>query len=995
MKPIRIADPVRSPLLRAGLLLLLLLAGLVYLIWQARQEAIGNAERMTRTLTELLEQRISSDFDYLDALLGFAANEFLPDQLASLPPAERAAHRARLARLVVDFPAVAGAFVFDADGQLQLASNPDTNPFNIADRPHFKALRDDPRLNSVFTDPLVARATGQPAIVQSRAIRDPSGRFLGIVNAIYHLGALNDQIRYVNVGSDGVTLLRRSDNFKLVARYPRGDEKDFGQGLPEHNPIRQRIAGGERQGFLQYVATTDGHRRIGSFRMLERHPFYVQVAFSEADYLADWNRQAQSLAGVFLILGIPILIVLLRLERSRAREQAATEKLLAQQQRLAESEQRFRDYSMASSDWFWEMDADLRFSYFSDRADGVLGVSPQKLLGHRRDEVANLDDLEQREKWEAHFKTLETHQPFRNFEYHVRHELGGRWFSISGIPVFDGQNRFCGYHGIGTDISARKDAEARLVAARQAAEAANIAKSRFLATMSHEIRTPMNGILGMAQLLMMPEMSEAERRDYARTILNSGQSLLNLLNDILDYSKVEAGKLELEQVVFNPGQLVREVHALFAETAQTKGLQLEANWQGEAATYLADAHRLRQMLSNLIGNALKFTAYGQVRIEAAEIERDGQVAVLEFAVCDTGMGIPAEQQALLFQPFSQADSSTTRQFGGTGLGLSIVRNLARLMGGEVGVTSQPGQGSRFWFRIRAEVNAASERRRQERATDAGPAGEQKSAAAQPPLRGKLLVVEDNATNQKVIRAMLDTLGLTAVMAEHGQQAIERIAGGERFDLILMDVQMPVMDGIAATAQIRQRERELGEPRRTIIALTADAFATDRARCLDAGMDDFLTKPVDIAVLSRLLRHWLAPPAAPAAVKPDRGLTAAAAAVPPAPTFAEAALLTPLGGDHALAHLVIDSATSDFPRYFAQLEQACQATDWQAAERPTHTLKGLAAQVGGLELARQMRDADARLKRGEALDADTLAQLQTEYAALAAALQQWLEANPDR
>ena len=541
------------------------------------------------------------------------------------------------------------------------------------------------------------------------------------------------------------------------------------------------------------------------------------------------------------------------------------------------------------------------------------------------------------------------------------------------------------------DITQRKQSELDLIEAKRAAEAANIAKSRFLATMSHEIRTPMNGILGMAQVLLMPGVNETQRCDYARTILNSGQSLLNLLNDILDYSKVEAGKLELAPVAFYPDQLVHEMLALFGDGARSKGLRLQAIWHGKEITYLADAHRLRQMIANLIGNALKFTAHGEIRIEAREIERDGGTAVLEFAVCDTGIGIPSDKLALLFKPFSQADNSITRQFGGTGLGLSIVKQLTQLMDGEVGVESEVGQGSRFWFRIRAAVDTRSERRRQERQGPAIP------FSVQMPLRGKLLVVEDDATNQKVIRAMLDTLGISAELAGNGQQAIERIERGESFDLILMDVQMPVMDGITATAQIRQRERELGESRRTIIALTADAYAADRERCLAAGMDDFLTKPIDVVVLTRLLGQWLpssteqpsAPMAAPVAASTG---TTAEGAVLPASTFSEVALLEPLGGNRELARLVVESAMSDLPKYLAQLEQFCQADDWQAAERPAHTMKGLAAQIGGLELARRMREADAQLKRGALLDVDTLVQLQADYAALAAALQQWLEST---
>ena len=411
-----------------------------------------------------------------------------------------------------------------------------------------------------------------------------------------------------------------------------------------------------------------------------------------------------------------------------------------------------------------------------------------------------------------------------------------------------------------------RERTADLEIAMQAADAANIAKSRFLATMSHEIRTPLNGIFGMVQMLLLPDVKEAARQDYAKTILDSGHTLLNLLNDILDLAKVEAGKLELDSVAFDAGQVVNAARVLFVDSARRKGLNIESAWTGQAGKcYLGDQNRLRQMVSNLVHNAIKFTLQGQIQIEATEVERDAGGAVLEFAVTDNGIGVLPDQHELLFQPFSQADSSTTRRHGGTGLGLSIVRALAEQMGGAAGVESRAGQGSRFWFRIRAGLAAADpDGMWTHRAGDKGHV----ASGVIPSLPGKVLVVEDDPTNRKVIHALLNELGLTAALAENGQQAVEAITGGALVDIILMDIQMPVMDGYEATRRIRQWEAASGNGRHAIIALSADAFAENRRRCLAAGVDDFLTKPIaSLAALQAALEKWLpggatANPAAP-------------------------------------------------------------------------------------------------------------------------------------
>ncbi|MEI6209835.1 MAG: response regulator [Desulfuromonadales bacterium] len=424
-------------------------------------------------------------------------------------------------------------------------------------------------------------------------------------------------------------------------------------------------------------------------------------------------------------------------------------------------------------------------------------------------------------------------------------------------PLYDENGVITHYLAVKEDITEKKKIDEQLTASKVQADAANEAKSAFLANMSHEIRTPMNGVVSMSGLLLETDLS-AEQRDYAEIISRSGENLLILIDEILDFSKIEAGKLELERAYFDLQLLLDDINRLLAYKADAAGLGLNYNIEpGMPIILKGDPGRVRQIITNLVGNALKFTKQGAVAVNASLVSDRDDSAIIRFAISDTGIGIPASRLSAIFAPFTQVDASTTRKYGGTGLGLTICKQLAGLMGGEIGVTSEEGKGSTFWFTVRFEKQSAEAvKAAQEIATPARLVTPPVDAGLNN-LTARILLAEDNLINQKVALHLLKSLGYTADVVADGQQALEALAK-INYDLVLMDCMMPNMDGFEATCIIRAQSSGVLDHNVPIIAMTANAMKEDRDKCLASGMDDYVPKPVKKDLLAAVLEKWLSP-----------------------------------------------------------------------------------------------------------------------------------------
>ena len=581
--------------------------------------------------------------------------------------------------------------------------------------------------------------------------------------------------------------------------------------------------------------------------------------------------------------------------------------------------------------WYWDVERQEQ-EWMSPRF--------KELFGYRDDEIPDTSAW-----WMENIFPEDRDVALDNFSRHLadashpydqivryRHRDGSTvWVRCRGLAIRNARGEAIRLLGCHTDVTALKRAEedlrqqaAELREARDAAERASVAKSTFLANVSHEIRTPLNGVIGMAELLGDTDLESGQREQVA-AIRESAEALLEILNDILDFSKIEAGRLVVEPQPFRLRERLGALVTSFAPRVHGKEVTLTADIAADTPEALVgDARLLRQVLANLLSNAIKFTERGAITLRARTRGQAGDEVTLEFEVSDTGIGIPAEKQRVIFQEFVQADASTTRRYGGTGLGLAIATRLVDALGGEVGLTSAPGAGSTFRVTARFRRDVAE-------AAAAAPAPEM--VVELQPLH--VLLVEDSVANQRVATGMLRKARHTVRVASDGRAAVAALAA-ERFDVVLMDLQMPDMDGYEATRAIRSRERERNAGRTPIVALTARASRGSEAASLSAGFDGYLLKPYR----SRDLMEAIAAGLGRAAQASPVGETPTAEESPATATRLDwASAVEALDGDRELLQAVLDGFLGQHPSLMTELREAIATDDRSTARRVAHTIGG--------------------------------------------------------
>ena len=819
-----------------ALLNLFVFALIAITIHNSYQHELGQAEVNASNLAKMLDSEIAGAIKVEDIALLALIDEY-KRQLAK-GSVDRAAIDAFIAKTRARLPEIDAMRITDAEGILVYGSGVTPGSrVNLSDRPHFIRLKGDPQAGLVFSQPQVSRINKKWVIVLARRIDLPDGSFGGMAFVAVPLDHFARTFSTLDIGAKGIVAFRDSE-LGVVVRHPESEGTGSQVGAKNvPQTLRDKVAAGEKFGSHHVTSPIDGFDRTLSFRQIGDYPFFIIVGLAAEDYLTVWRNDATkqaAVAGLFtLITAIAAWLIYLIWKRQHAAVES-----------LARQEAKFRTVADFTYGWEYWLGMNGEIPYMSP--------SCERITGYRREEfiadpglLLRIVHPEDRALMDRHlcavFPSGAGGGDVEQLDFRiVRRDGETRWIAHHCIGIRTPDGKALGRRIGNSDITERKAAEQAMKEAKTAAEAAARIKSEFLANMSHEIRTPLNGVLGLAQIGHRDCPGNDRAREVFARILESGKLLLTIINDILDFSKIEAGKLAVESVPFDPAQVARNTLASLAERAAAKGIALRCETAPDLpAANLGDPNRIAQILLNLLSNAIKFTEQG-----AVELSVGVSGGKLVYGVSDTGIGMSEEHLARLFAPFEQADSSITRKYGGTGLGLAISRRLADLMGGEIFVTSTPGQGSRFELHLPCGVADSIQP-----AAAPEPAGNGHNGRQLDGIR--ILAAEDNEINQVVLENTLLNQGASVTMVGNGHLAVEAIAQDpDAFDLVLMDVQMPVMDGHAATRAIRDLA-----PWLPVIGQTAHALAEEHQKCRDSGMVDSITKPLDHKLLvATVLRY---------------------------------------------------------------------------------------------------------------------------------------------